>query len=381
MLIYCKTRMSHKDTVESQQGAYITVKGKKYLNLCSNNYLGFAADERVKEAAKKAIDAYGVGTTSVRALIGTNALHEELETKLAEFKKAEAAVVLTGGYVANMAAIQTVVGKEDIVVSDELNHASIIDAIRLAGVQNKFIYKHADMQDLREQMEEIRAKADEGRSDGERRTILIVTDGVFSMDGDLAPLPELADIAHELDALLMVDDAHGEGVLGDHGRGIVDHFDLHGRVDIEVGTLSKAFGVMGGFITGSRELIDRYKSGARQFLFTNALSIPDTAALIAAVEMMMESDDRVKKLWENAEFLKEELQKAGYDIGITQTPIIPVMVGDEDKAKELAKKLENKGIMATPIVFPMVPKGTARLRLQPSALHTKEDLKKLLESL
>ncbi len=360
--------MAYTDIVESQQGAYITVKGKKYLNLCSNNYLGFAADERIKKAAISAIEKYGVGTTSVRALIGSNELHVELENKLAEFKKAEDAIVVTGGYLANMAAIQTLIGKNDVIVSDELNHASIIDAIRLSGVQNKFIYKHADIDNLRAQLDQIRASAKEDAK------ILIVTDGVFSMDGDLAPLPELVQVAQELGALLMVDDAHGEGVLGDHGRGIVDHFGLHGQVDIEVGTLSKAFGVMGGFITGSSELIQQYKKGARQFLFTNALSIPDTAALIAAVDIMMESDSLVKKLWENAEYLKKSLQDAGFDTGITQTPIIPVMIGDEEKARSMAQRLMEKGVMATPIVFPMVAKGTARLRLQPSALHSKEDL-------
>lgn len=367
--------MSYKDIVQSQQGAYITVKDKEYLNLCSNNYLGFAADDRLKEAAKKAIDDYGVGTTSVRALIGSNELHVELERKLAEFKKAEDAIVVTGGYVANLAAIQTVIGKEDVVVSDELNHASIIDAVRLSGCQNKFIYKHADMDDLRSKMDDIREAA------GEDKNILIVTDGVFSMDGDLAPLPELVEIAEELGAMLMVDDAHGEGVLGSHGRGIVDHFNLHGKVDIEVGTLSKAFGVMGGFITGNSDLITVYKTKARQFLFTNALSIPDTAALIAAVDILLETDEPVKKVWENADYLKSKLQESGFDTGISETPIIPVMIGNEDDAKKFAETLLHDGVMATPIVFPMVPQGTARLRLQPSALHTQEDLDKGIEAI
>lgn len=367
--------MSYKDIVQSQQGAYITVKDKEYLNLCSNNYLGFAADDRLKEAAKKAIDDYGVGTTSVRALIGSNELHVELERKLAEFKQAEDAIVVTGGYVANLAAIQTVIGKEDVVVSDELNHASIIDAVRLSGCRNKFIYKHADMDDLRSNMDAIKEAA------GEDKNILIVTDGVFSMDGDLAPLPELVEIAEELGAMLMVDDAHGEGVLGSHGRGIVDHFNLHGKVDIEVGTLSKAFGVMGGFITGNSDLITTYKTSARQFLFTNALSIPDTAALIAAVDILLETDEPVKKLWENADYLKSKLQEAGFNTGITETPIIPVMIGGEDDAKKFASVLLNDGIMATPIVFPMVPQGTARLRLQPSALHTQEDLDKGIKAI
>ena len=267
-----------------------------------------------------------------------------------------------------MAAIQTIVGKNDVVVSDELNHASIIDAIRLSGVQNKFIYKHADIEDLRRQMPDIQQAA------GKNGKILIITDGVFSMDGDLAPLSELVTVKEELGALLMVDDAHGEGVLGDHGKGIVDKEGLHGKVDIEVGTLSKAFGVMGGFITGSSDLIGTYKKQARQFLFTNALSVPDTAALIAVVDIMMESDERVKKLWENADYLKSTLQEVGFDTGLTETPIIPVMIGEEDVAKEFAIRLDGRGVMATPIVFPMVAQGAARLRLQPSAVHSREDL-------
>lgn len=362
-------------TVQSSQGAYLTVNGKTYLNLCSNNYLGFASDERIKSAARKAIDDYGVGTTSVRALIGTNDLHVQLEKKLAEFKKAEDALVLTGGYVANLAAIQTIMGKDDVVVSDELNHASIIDAVRLAGIRNKFIYKHADVADLRRQMPKIKKAA------GLESRILIVTDGVFSMDGDIAPLPELVDVARNLGAMLMVDDAHGEGVLGSHGRGIVDHFNLHGKVDIEVGTLSKAFGVLGGFITGKKDLIAFYRQKARQFLFTNALSIPDTAALIAAVDIMMDSDDAVRRLWKNTRHLKTRLQSEGFDTGITETPIIPVMIGDENKAKKLAGLLFDAGVMATAIKFPMVPMGTARLRLQPSAVHTKEDLEKGIKAI
>lgn len=361
-------------TVESEQGAYLKINGKRYLNLCSNNYLGLASSPALKKAAIDAIKKYGVGTASVRSLIGTNVLHLKLENKLAKFKKAEAALVLTGGYLANMAAVQTLVGKEDIVVSDELNHASIIDAIRLAQVKNKFIYKHADINNLKKQIPEIKKLAATKRSDGKKRVILIITDGVFSMDGDLAPLPALVKIAEELDAYLMVDDAHGEGVLGDHGRGIVDHFRLHGKVDIEVGTLSKAFGVMGGFITGKKELIEYYRQKARQFLFTNALSIPDTAALIAAVETIEKEDKKIKKLWENTNFLKNSLKKLGFDIGNSQTPITPLLIGDENKAKEFSKMLFEAGVIATAIKFPMVPLGKARLRLMPSALHSKKDL-------
>lgn len=371
-----KTKGLYNDikTIGSAQGAYLRVNGKKYLNLCSNNYLGLAGNERVKKTAMNAIKKFGVGTASVRSLVGTNSLHLELEKKLAKFKKADDAIVLTGGYVANMAAVQTIVGKEDIIISDELNHASIIDAIRLAQVKNKFIYKHADAEDLRRQIPEILKLKRIKKSDGASPVILIVTDGVFSMDGDLAPLPKLAKIAKEIGALLMVDDAHGEGVLGKKGRGIVDHFNLHGQVDIEVGTLSKAFGVLGGFISGKKDLIDFYRQKARQFLFTNALSIPDTAALIEAVSIMDQSDTLVKKLWQNTKLLKTGLQKLGFDIGRSETPITPVMIGDENKAKEFSALLLAEGVLATAIKFPMVAVGAARIRLIPSAIHNKKDI-------
>lgn len=367
-------------TIQSAQGAWLEVEGEKKLNLCSNNYLGLAAHPRVKEAAIKAIEKYGVGTASVRALSGTNELHLELEEKLAKFKKAEGAIAITGGYFANMAAIQTLISKEDIVISDELNHASIIDAVRLSGVKTKFIYKHNDMADLEAKLKEAKEAQKEKRSDGEEKVLLVITDGVFSMDGDLAPLPQIVELCEGYGALSMVDDAHGEGVLGNHGRGIVDHFNLHGRVDIEVGTLSKAFGVMGGFITGSKALTDFYHQKARQFLFSNGLSIPDTAALIEGVNILEESDELVKKLWDNANYLKEELQKLGFDCGHSETPIIPVMIGDENNAKVFGNMLYEKGIYATPIKFPMVAMGTARIRVIPSATHSKEDLNTALEA-
>lgn len=355
--------------VQSGQGAYLTINGTPKLNLCSNNYLGLASDDRLKKAAISAIEKYGVGTGSVRTLSGTNTLHIKLENALATFKKAESCIVLTGGYMANMAAIQTIMGKEDIVISDELNHASIIDAIRLAQIKNKLIYRHKDMADLEEKLKD--AATIEGK-----QTVLVVTDGVFSMDGDIAPLPQIVELAKKYGALTMVDDAHGEGVLGSHGRGIVDHFNLHGQVDIDVGTLSKAFGVMGGFITGKKELIDAYRQKARQFLFSNGLSIPDTAALIESVKILEESDERVKKLWENAKYLKERFTGLGFDCGHSETPITPVMLGEENLAVEFSTKLLEKGVFATPIKFPMVPKGTARIRVMPSASHSQEDLDK-----
>lgn len=361
-------------TIESSQGAYLTIQKKKKLNLCSNNYLGLASDTKLKEAAVLAIKKFGVGTGSVRALSGTNTLHIELENMLARFKKAEGAIVVTGGYMANLAAIQTIIGKDDIVVSDELNHASIIDAVRLSQVKNKLIYRHKDIVDLEKMLKEATALRKKTISNDKVPVVLVVTDGVFSMDGDLAPLPEIVRLAKKYDVLTMVDDAHGEGVLGDHGRGILDHFGLHGKVDIEVGTLSKAFGVMGGFITGKAELISYYRQKARQFLFSNGLSVPDTAALIEAVKILEKSDALVKNLWENTAYMKNGLRDAGFDCGESETPITPVMLGDEDLAVQFSNTLLKHGVFATPIKFPMVSKGKARIRVMPSAIHTKKDL-------
>ena len=367
--------------VSSPQGAYLTIENKSFLNLASNNYLGLAADPEVCAAAKAAIDKYGVGTASVRALIGTNDLHLELESNLAKFKNCEEAIVVTSGYLANLAAVQTLLDKEDVVISDELNHASIIDAVRLSGVKNKYIFAHSDMIDLEAKINSIKELMETPKSDGSKRKVMIITDGVFSMDGDIAPLPQIVTLAEKYGLMTMVDDAHGEGVLGDHGKGIIDHFHLHGRVDIEVGTLSKAFGVLGGVICGKSEIISLLRTKARQFLFTNALSIPDTAALIKAVELMSNSDDRLKTLWENALFLQSELKKVGFDIGMTTTPITPVMVGEEEKCLQFVARLKEEGIIVAAIKFPMVAKGKARLRLMPSALHTKSDLGKAILSI
>lgn len=361
--------------VESGEGAYLKIEGIEKLNLCSSHYLGLAVDQRLRSAAKDAVDKFGLGT-GYRTLAGNHELHVELEKHLADFKDAQDCIVLTGGYMANCAAISTIIGKEDIVVSDELNHASIIDAIRLSQVKNKFIYKHADMADLESKLKEASELASAPKEDGEFPRVLIVTDGVFSMDGDLAPLPEIVALAKKYGALTMVDDAHGEGVLGKGGRGIVDHFGLHGEVDIEVGTLSKAFSVMGGFITGKKVLIDFYKKNARQFLFSNALTIPDTAALLEAVKILEASDELVIKLWDNAKYIKEKFSELGFDTGESVTPITPVMIGDEEKAKEFSLKLFELDVFATPIIFPMVAKGKARIRVIPSAAHNKEDLDK-----
>lgn len=359
--------------IESEQGAYLTIDGKKKLNFCSSHYLGLSANDRIKKAIQKAVNKYGVGT-GYRTLAGTHILHIQLEEALMRFKKAEACIVLTGGYMTNCAAIQTIIGKDDIVISDELNHASIIDAIRLSQVKNKLIYMHKDLDDLQAKLEEAVKLQKNPKENSEKPIILIVTDGVFSMDGDLAPLPGIVALAKKYQALTMVDDAHGEGVLGRGGRGIVDHFNLHGQIDIEVGTLSKAFSVMGGFITGKKALIDFYKLKARQFLFSNALTVADTAAALEGVKILEESDNLVKKLWDNANYLKENFKKIGFNIGSSETPITPVMLSDEDLAMWFSAKLFELGVLATPIIFPMVPKGKSRVRVIPSASHNIKDL-------
>lgn len=359
--------------IESGQGAYLTIDGKDKLNFCSSHYLGLALDQRIKKAAQAAIAKYGLGT-GYRTLAGNHILHIQLEKALARFKGAEAAILLTGGYMANCAAIQTIIGKEDIVISDQLNHASIIDAVRLSQVKNKFIYKHLDMDELEERLKEAVELQKTPKENGEKPLVLIVTDGVFSMDGDLAPLPDIVKLAKKYQVLTMVDDAHGEGVLGRGGRGIVDHYNLHGQIDIEVGTLSKAFSVMGGYITGKKALIDYYKQKARQRLFSIALTIPDTAAALEGVKILEESDERVRKLWDNTNYLKKEFQELGFDTGNSQTPITPVAIGDEQKARQFSARLFEEGVFATPIVYPMVPKGQDRIRVIPSAAHSKKDL-------
>lgn len=361
-------------TLQSPQGAWLRVDGKKVLNFCSNNYLGLAADTRLSNAAIRAIKKFGIGNGAVRTLSGTNALHIELESELAAFKKVEAAIVVQSGFIANIVAIQTIMGKEDIVISDELNHASIIDAIRVSGIGNKMIYKHNDMADLKVQLEKVVDLAKSKKADGSDRLILVVTDGVFSMDGDIAKLPEIVSLAKRYGAITMVDDAHGEGILGSHGRGIVDHFKLHGQVDIEVGTFSKAFGVIGGAITGRKSLIEYYHQKGRPFLFSTGLSIPATAAMIACIRELSKSDRLVKKVWDNAAYLKTGFTKLGFDTGHSETPITPVMIGDETKAKEFSAALFKEKVFATPIKFPMVALGKARIRVMPSAAHSKKDL-------
>lgn len=356
-------------TLESPQGAWVVVEGRKVLNLCSNNYLGFCNDQALKEAAKRAIDEYGVGPGAVRVIAGTMKLHLELERKLAEFKGTEEVVSFQSGFCANLAVIPALVGHEDVIFSDELNHASIIDGCRLSRAEI-IRYAHCDVDDLKAKLKEHRHKF---------RRALIVTDGVFSMDGDIAPLPDIVRLAREYDAFVAVDDAHGEGVLGRGGRGIIDHFGLHGEVDIEVGTLSKAFGVVGGYVAGSHELCEYLRQRGRPFLFSNAVTPADVAACIAAVDILARSENRVRKLWENVCYFQNGLKSLGFNIGKTQTPITPVMLGEATLAQEFARRLFEEGIFVQAFGYPVVPRGAARVRVMISAVHTKDDLDFALE--
>jgi len=353
--------------IESAMDGHVLIDGKRVINFCANNYLGLANHPRLKEAAKNAIDRYGIGPGAVRTIAGTLTLHEQLEQRLAEFKKAEAVITLQSGFTANLATIPALVGRGDIIFSDRLNHASIIDGCRLSRAKI-VAYEHNNPDDLRQKIEE--------ETEYNRR--LIVTDGVFSMDGDIAPLPALCAVAQEHDILLMVDDAHGEGVLGNGGRGIVDHFDLHGKVDIEVGTMSKAFGVMGGIVAGKQVIVDWLKQRARPFLFSSAMTVPDVAACLAAVDMLESSDELVNRLWGNAALFKEEMQKLGFDTGHSQTPIVPVMLGEAPVAQEFSKRLMAAGVFAMAIGYPTVPKGTARIRVMNTAAHNQTDLEDAL---
>src|SRR5260221_6148652 len=298
-------------TLQSPQGAWLNVDSKRVLNFSSNNYLGLANDPRLVAAAKHAMDEYGVGPAAVRSIAGTTALHVQLENKLAAFKGVEAAVTFQSGFNANLATIPALVSKDDVIFSDELNHASIIDGARLSRAEI-VRFAHANPDDLRKQIANT-------RSPGRR---LIVSDGVFSMDGDIAPLPELYQVAAENNILLMVDDAHGEGVLGKGGRGIVDHFDLHGKVDIEIGTMSKAFGVVGGVVAGNKIIVEWLRQRGRPFLFSSAMTVPDVAANIAAVDILESSTELVDKLWHNADLFKKEMKAMGFNTGATQTPIV-----------------------------------------------------------
>ena len=351
-------------TLEGEQGAWVVIAGRRMLNLCSNNYLGLAANTRLKEAAKQAIDDFGVGPGAVRSIAGTMSIHTQLERELARFKKAEATLVFQSGFNANLGVIPVLVGRDDVIYSDELNHASIIDGCRLSRAEIK-AHPHLDMKALEELLKTDAARP--GRK-------LIITDGVFSMDGDLGNLPAVADLAEKYGCVSMVDDAHGEGVLGSHGRGIVDHYGLHGRFDVEVGTLSKAFGCVGGFVAGPANLIDLLRQRGRPFLFSSSLTPSEAAANLEAVHILEASDKLVVQLWENARYFQGAMRELGFDTGRTQTPITPVMIGDAGKARDFAKALQEAGIFAMAIGFPTVAKGRARIRVMISAAHSRADL-------
>jgi len=357
-------------TIGSAQGARLVVDGKDVLNFCSNNYLGLANHPKLVEAAKEATKKYGVGPAAVRSIAGTTDLHVQLEQRLAKFKGAEDVITFQSGFTANLGTISALVGKEDVIFSDRLNHASIIDGCRLSGAKI-IAYEHNDPKSLEDAIKE---------NASDFRRSLIVTDGVFSMDGDVAPLPALYEVARKYDILFMVDDAHGEGVLGKGGRGIVDHFDLHGKIDIEVGTMSKAFGVVGGIVAGDKKIIEWLRQRGRPFLFSSAVTIPDAAACLAAVDLLEESTELVDKLWDNARYFKEEMKKLGFDTGVSETPITPIMLGEAPLAQQFSRELFDEGVFAMAIGFPTVPKGKARIRVMISASHDRDDLGQGLEA-
>ena len=353
--------------LSTEQKNRVVVNGKEVIIMCTNNYLGFANHPRLRAAAKAAIDQWGFGTGAVRQIAGTMEIHIQLEKMLAEYKHTESSLVFVAGIAANRGTIQSLMGEEDAIISDELNHGSIIDGVRLTK-SRRYIYPHLDMEGLKRSLQESR--------DARRR--LIVTDGVFSMDGDIAPLDRIVELAEEYDAMVMVDDAHGDGVLGKDGRGIIDHFGLDGRVDIDMGTLSKAFGCLGGYIAGRKELKEYLINAARSFIFTTAHPPAVAAATMEAIRMIQDEPRHLKNLWDNNRYFKNGMTDLGFDIGHSQTPITPVMAGDNKTAKELSHQLFDEGLFATPIVFPLVAKDRARVRINVTAQHTKEDLNEAL---
>jgi glycine C-acetyltransferase len=350
--------------IDSPPGAWMEVDGKRVLNLCTNNYLGLAGDERLKRAAQQAVDDYGVGPTAVRSIAGTLRLHIELEKAVAAFKGVEDALYVQSGFLANQAALPPLAGREDVIFSDSLNHASIIDGARLSRAKI-VVYQHTDVGDLEAKIKEFLPQYRRG---------LVVTDGVFSMDGDIAPLDEIYAVAEEHGVMTMVDDAHGEGVLGAGGRGIVDHFGLHGKFDVEIGTFSKAFGAIGGVVAGKKVIVDYLRQRARPFLFSNAVTAADTAACLAAVNLLAESTTLVDRLWSNTDTFKGEMEALGFDIGKSVTPITPVMLGDVKLAKAFSRRLFEEGVFAVALGFPTVPHGMARIRVMVSAALSADDL-------
>lgn len=357
------------DVLEGANGPKITIRGRQLINLSSNNYLGLANDARLKAAAVDATEKYGVGAGAVRTINGTMDIHTELEKKLARFKGTEAAIVFQSGFNCNMGAISAVMTKNDAILSDELNHASIIDGCRLSGAKIIRV-KHQDMEDLRE-------KAKEAKLSGLYEKIMYISDGVFSMDGDVANIPGIVEVCKEQDLISYIDDAHGSGVMG-HGAGTVKHFGHAKDIDFQMGTLSKAIGVVGGYVAGSQDLIDWLKVRARPFLFSTSLTPANAAACMEAIRIMEEDGSLHDKLWENGRFLKAELKKLGFNIGNSETPITPVIIGEETLTQKFSRRLIEEGVYAKSIVFPTVPMGTGRVRNMPTAAHTREMLEEAL---
>ena len=354
--------------LDDEQRAHTSVDHRSVVNLSSNNYLGFTTHPRLRQRAAEALQSLGVGTGSVRPIAGTMDIHMELERRLAAFKKTEAAVVFQSGFTANAGTVSSILTRDDAIVSDELNHASIIDGARLSRATIK-VFPHRNVAAARRILEELPR---------EQRTLLI-TDGVFSMDGDLGALPGLCDLADEFDCIMMVDDAHASGVFGQNGRGTVDHFDLHGRVDVQVGTLSKAIGALGGYVAGSRSLIEFLHHRARPFLFSTSHPPSVAATCIAALDVLETEPQWMQQLWDNARFFKTGLQMLGFDTGISESPITPVIVGDAALAMKLSDRLFEEGVFAQGIGFPTVPRGKARVRTIVTATHTRDELQFALD--
>jgi glycine C-acetyltransferase len=352
------------------QAVHTTVMGRPVISLSSNNYLGLTTHPRLVEAAIKAVRELGVGTGAVRTIAGATELIEELERRLASFKHVEAVLTLQSGLTSNSGTIPAITAEGDLIVSDELNHASIIDGVRLSRAE-RTVFPHRDVDGLEKVLREARAN---GGKNGPYKNVLVITDGVFSMDGDIAPLAGICDVADRYEAAVMVDDAHASGVLGKNGRGTIDHFDLHGRVDIQVGTLSKAVGVMGGYIAGRQHLKDFLTQRCRPLLFSTSQPPAVAAACIAAIDVLEGEPERIERLWDNARFFKSALQGLGFDTGISETPITPVIAGDEAKAQQLAARLFEEGVFATSVVFPTVALGKARVRTIVTSEHSRDDL-------
>jgi glycine C-acetyltransferase len=366
----------HLRVLEDMQNPVCTYDGKKVINLASNNYLGLTSHPKLIEAALAATSKYGVGSGAVRTIAGTMRIHMELEEKIAAFKNVEACVVFQSGFAANAGTVSSILGKEDFILSDELNHASIIDGARLSRAKIK-VFRHKDAAHCEELLKELQ---------NEPGLKLIITDGVFSMDGDIGPVDKLAALAERYGAIMMVDDAHASGVLGRNGRGSVDHFGCHGRVDVQVGTLSKAIGSLGGYVCGSRDLIDYLYHRARPFLFSTSHPPSVAATCIAAFDLLEAEPERIDRLWENTRYFKTELGRSGFDIGgistpASETPITPIIVGDGRVTMEFSKALFDAGVMATGIAFPTVPEGKARIRTIMTSEHTREQIDQALETI